>query len=161
MAIFGKDGANQGSHNGSTIISAGTQLVGDLELADDLHVDGRIEGDVGSNAGVVVGAEGQVHGQIEATSVIVSGTVDGTIRARRLEIIAGGSVTGEVHTAEFVIEPGGRFSGSSENLTDEPGGAEGRASASAKSKGENRRRSTADESATDEGDASKADPASA
>ena len=118
MAIFGKDGAKQGSHNGSTIISAGTKLAGDLCLSDDLHVDGRIEGDVFSEAGVVIGAEGGLSGRIEASSVVVSGSVDGSIKAGRLEIIAGGSVKGEVHTAELVIEPGGRFNGSSEDLSE-------------------------------------------
>jgi cytoskeletal protein CcmA (bactofilin family) len=160
VAIFGKDGAKQGSHNGSTIISAGTKLAGDLCLSDDLHVDGRIEGDIDSTADVVVGADGQVEGLIEASSVIVSGQVEGSIRARRLEIIAGGSVTGDVHTAEFVIEPGGRFSGSSENLSDEEARSENVAAASSDSAAANRR--PVDPGATSgKGRASGADPASA
>lgn len=149
MAIFGKDGAQQGARTGSTIIAAGTQFVGDLTLSDDLHVDGRIEGDVSSEAGVVIGADGRLKGRIEAATVVVSGRVEGSIKARRLEIIAGGGVEGDVHTMELVIEPGGRFNGSSEYLEEEPAPApaartaeEPAARAPAKSpgkRGENRR----------------------
>lgn len=81
-----------------------------------MHVDGRIEGDVQSESNVVVGSEGYLKGQIKAGTVVVSGRIDGSISADRLEIIAGGCVEGDVHIVDLVIEPGGRFNGSSEIL---------------------------------------------
>lgn len=116
MAIFGKERAQQGARNGSTIVAAGTQFVGNFTLTDTLHVDGRIEGDVQSESNVVIGADGYLKGQIRAATIVVSGRVDGSISADRLEIIAGGSVEGDVHIVDLVIEPGGRFNGSSEIL---------------------------------------------
>jgi len=68
----------------------------------------------------VIGSEGQLKGRVEAGNVVVSGRVEGSIKARRLEIIAGGCVEGDVHTVDLVIEPGGRFNGTSENLAEEP-----------------------------------------
>jgi len=127
MAIFGKDRAQQGTGNGSTIIAADSQLVGNLALNDTLHVDGRIEGDIESASNVVIGENGQVIGQIQAKTVMVSGRVDGSISATRLEIIAGGCVDGDLHIVDLVIEPGGRFNGSSEilsSLASEPSPAE-------------------------------------
>lgn len=120
MAIFGKDRAQQGAHNGSTIVAAGTQFVGNLTLSDTLHVDGRIDGDVQSESNVVIGGDGYLKGQIKAATVVVSGRVDGSISADRLEIIAGGCVEGDVHIVDLVIEPGGRFNGSSEILAGRP-----------------------------------------
>jgi cytoskeletal protein CcmA (bactofilin family) len=120
MAIFGKDGAQQGSRHGTTVISAGSQFVGDVALSDNLHVDGRIEGDVEAEAGVVIGEQGCVKGRIKAGTVVVSGRVEGSIAAKRLEIVAGGVVEGDVRTVDFVIEPGGRFNGSSEILDESP-----------------------------------------
>ena len=117
MAIFGKDRAQQVTGNGSTIIAADSQLVGNLALNDTLHVDGRIEGDIESASNVVIGEHGQVTGQIQAETVMVSGRVHGSISATRLEIIAGGCVEGDVHTIDLVIEQGGRFNGSSEILS--------------------------------------------
>lgn len=67
----------------------------------------------------MIGTDGRLKGRIEAATVVVSGRVEGSIKARRLEIIAGGGVDGDVHTMELVIEPGGRFNGSSEYLDEE------------------------------------------
>ena len=117
MAIFSKDRTHQGTGNGSTIIAADSQLIGNLALNDTLHVDGRIEGDIESASNVVIGEHGQVTGQIQAETVMVSGRVDGSISATRLEIIAGGCVEGDVHIIDLVIEQGGRFNGSSEILS--------------------------------------------
>ena len=79
-----------------------------------MHVDGRIDGDVQSESNVVIGADGYLKGRIKAATVVVSGRVDGSVSADRLEIIAGGCVEGDVHIVDLVIEPGGRFNGSSE-----------------------------------------------
>jgi len=117
MAIFGKDRAQQGARNGSTIVATGTEFVGNLTLSDTLHLDGRIDGDVECESSVVIGAEGYLKGRIKAATVVVSGQVDGSVSADRLEIIAGGRVEGDVHIIDLVIEPGGRFNGSSEILT--------------------------------------------
>lgn len=84
-----------------------------------MHVDGRIDGDVKSESNVVIGADGYLKGQVKAATVVVSGRVDGSISADRLEIIAGGCVEGDVHIVDLVIEPGGRFNGSSEILGSE------------------------------------------
>ena len=116
MAIFSKNRAQQNTGNGSTIIAADSRLVGNLTLNDKLHVDGHIEGDVQSESNVVIGKHGQVKGKIQAGTVVVSGCVDGSISATRLEIIAGGCVEGDVHIVDLVVEPGGRFNGSSEIL---------------------------------------------
>src|SRR6056297_1218729 len=122
MAIFGKDRAQQGARNGSTIVAAGTEFVGNLSLSDTLHLDGRIDGDVQSDSNVVIGADGYLKGRIKAATVVVSGRVDGSIAADRLEIIAGGCIEGDVHIVDLVIEPGGRFTGSSEILASETAG---------------------------------------
>ena len=76
-----------------------------------------MDGDVESESNVVIGADGYVKGRIHAETVVVSGRVDGSISAGRLEIIAGGCVEGDVHILDLVIEPGGRFNGSSEIRT--------------------------------------------
>jgi len=118
MTIFGKDRAQQSARNGSTIVATGTEFVGNLTLSDMLHVDGRIDGDVRSESSVVIGTSGYLKGQVKAATVVVSGRVEGSISAHRLEIIAGGCVEGDVHIVDLVIEPGGRFNGSSEILAE-------------------------------------------
>lgn len=83
-----------------------------------MHVDGKIEGDIESSADIAIGAEGRVQGRVQAEAVIVSGRIQGSVSARRLEILAGGAIEGDVHVVELVIEPGGRFNGSSEIVSE-------------------------------------------
>lgn len=63
---------------------------------------------------------------VQADNVVVSGRIEGSISARRLEIIAGGTVEGDVHIVDLVIEPGGRFNGSSKILVEQAEQAPGR-----------------------------------
>ncbi len=72
-----------------------------------------MEGSLRSSLNVSVGVNGQFDGEIEAKKVMISGRVDGTIDAERLEIVSTGRVTGEINVTELVIEPGGQFSGTS------------------------------------------------
>lgn len=119
MGILGRDRPQQGSSAGSTLIGADTELVGDLTLNDNLHVDGRLQGNIESSADVTIGKSGHMDGEIRAQRVLVSGRVQGRIDADRLEIVAGGEVEGNVVTVDLVIEPGGRFNGSSEIRAEE------------------------------------------
>jgi len=119
MGILGRNRPQQGAGTGSTILGSGTELVGDLTLSDSLHVDGRLEGNIRSEADVTLGESGRVDGEIHARRVLVSGTMNGRINAERLEIVAGGSVEGTISVVDLVIEPGGRFNGTSE-LSEQP-----------------------------------------
>lgn len=119
MGILGRNRPQQGAGTGSTILGSGTELVGDLTLSDSLHVDGRLEGNIRSEADVTLGESGRVDGEIHARRVLVSGTMNGRINAERLEIVAGGSVEGTISVVDLVIEPGGRFNGASE-LREQP-----------------------------------------
>ena len=73
-----------------------------------------MKGRLRSSLNVSVGVNGQFDGEIEAKKVMISGRVDGTIDAERLEIVSTGRVTGEIKVTELVIEPGGQFSGTSQ-----------------------------------------------
>jgi cytoskeletal protein CcmA (bactofilin family) len=48
-----------------------------------------------------------------AEHIVISGSFAGNIDARRLEIVAGGRVEGDVTVAELVIESGALFNGNS------------------------------------------------
>ncbi|WP_376689966.1 bactofilin family protein [Wenzhouxiangella sp. EGI_FJ10409] len=113
MGIINRGRADGGQHAGTTVIAAGSKLVGDLALSDNLHVDGRIEGTIRSEAEVAVGQEGEIVGDLQADHIVISGKFEGNIDARRLEIVSGGRVDGDLSVAELVIEPGAHFNGNS------------------------------------------------
>ncbi|NBD96366.1 MAG: polymer-forming cytoskeletal family protein [Gammaproteobacteria bacterium] len=113
MGIINRGRPDGGSHAGTTVIAAGSKLVGDLALSDNLHVDGCIEGTIRSEAEVAIGQEGRIEGDLQADHIMISGKFEGNIDAKRLEIVAGGRVDGDVTVAELVIEPGATFNGNS------------------------------------------------
>ncbi|MDZ7789539.1 MAG: polymer-forming cytoskeletal protein [Xanthomonadales bacterium] len=113
MGIINRGRPDGSQHAGTTVIAAGSRLVGDLALSDNLHVDGRIEGTVRSEAEVAIGQEGHIEGDVQADHIVVSGGFAGNIDARRLEIVSGGRVDGDISVAELVIEPGAFFNGNS------------------------------------------------
>lgn len=95
------------------MVAAGTQLTGDIELKDNFHLDGKMEGKLKSEGDVAIGRSGRLTGELSAKQVLVSGVFDGKIDADRLEIVASGQVSGEINVRELVIESGGQFIGAS------------------------------------------------
>ena len=98
----------------TTVVAAGTELVGDIKLKDNLHLDGKMEGSLVSQGDVAIGRSGRFKGDVQAKRVLVSGLLDGKVDADRLEIVASGQVSGEIKVRELVIESGGQFIGASQ-----------------------------------------------
>jgi cytoskeletal protein CcmA (bactofilin family) len=120
MGIIGRNHPKQSSGSGTTVVAAGTELVGNLALEDNLHIDGRVKGDVESKAEVIIGKPGHMEGQIKAERVLISGSFDGSIEAERLEIVSSGKLSGEVTVGQLVVESGAHFNGTSRIRGDEP-----------------------------------------
>lgn len=66
-----------------------------------------------SDSDVSIGHTGRLEGDVKAERVLVSGYVEGCLDCASLEIVAQGRVYGELHSDDFVIEPGGQFLGQS------------------------------------------------
>lgn len=60
-----------------------------------------------------MGRSGRFEGNIKAERLLVSGFVEGVIDCVCMEIVAEGRVFGELHSDDFIIEPGGQFLGES------------------------------------------------
>lgn len=120
MGLFGKSGkANKRRGGGTTIIATGTTLIGELKPEGNLHIDGRIEGNIISEYDVSIGADGSFEGEIQSHRMVVSGFARGRIECDSLEIVEQGRVLGEVSSRAFVIEPGGQFLGESRSTDEE------------------------------------------
>ena len=102
----------------TTLIAANSEINGSLTLNDNLHVDGRVEGEVKSKGDVSIGESGFFEGEIKAASIVVSGHLQGKIDCERLEIVASGHVHGELITDDLIIESGGHFIGESKIRND-------------------------------------------
>ena len=100
---------------GSTfsVFGADTAIKGDVHASADLHIDGRIEGDVTCTS-LVQGESSEVVGAISAASARLSGTVRGSISVGQLVILKSARIFGDVNYDALTIEQGaqvdGRFS---------------------------------------------------
>jgi cytoskeletal protein CcmA (bactofilin family) len=96
----------------STFSVIGTDVVikGDVTASADLHVDGRIEGDL-SCASLVQGEGSHIEGGITAESARLAGSVTGSITARELVVLKSARIHGDVHYDALTIEQGAEVEG--------------------------------------------------
>jgi cytoskeletal protein CcmA (bactofilin family) len=85
-------------------------VTGNVSASVDIHVEGRIEGDI-TCANLVQGSESLIKGAIVAESARLSGTVEGSIIARDLTILATARITGDVTYDSLTIEQGSQVDG--------------------------------------------------
>jgi cytoskeletal protein CcmA (bactofilin family) len=97
---------------GATLISQGTIVNGDLVSEGDLRIDGTINGNVSSNAKIIVGPNGYVEGNIDGGQADINGRVSGNIRVKELLQLRGEcNVQGNIAAAKLQIEPTATFNG--------------------------------------------------
>lgn len=97
---------------GSTfsVFGADTRIKGDVAATADLHIDGRVEGDVTCSA-LVQGEASEIVGAIKAETARLSGTVRGTIAVRELVVLKTARIHGDVHYDTLTIEQGAQVDG--------------------------------------------------
>src|ERR1043166_6928946 len=93
-----------------SIISSDLVVNGSLSSTGDIHIDGRVEGDVQS-VGLVIGDKAFVHGEVLAEDVTVRGRVQGAIRARKVLLCSTCHVEGNILHEAFAVEAGAFFEG--------------------------------------------------
>jgi len=89
---------------------------GDISGTQDLLIDGTIEGLIQlEERKLTVGTSARLTADINARDVVVYGYVKGSVHATgKIEIKKGGSVNGNLTTAQILIEDGADFRGSIE-----------------------------------------------
>jgi cytoskeletal protein CcmA (bactofilin family) len=75
-----------------------------------VHIEGDVEGNI-ECAELTIGPAGRVDGEVSATTVYLCGTMNGTVRARTVHIVAGARVTGEVIHETLIVAPGAYLDG--------------------------------------------------
>ena len=93
-----------------SIIGPEVIISGDLATDAQLHVDGRIDGNVRC-AGLCQGASGIIAGNIIADEARLAGTVEGTVSARSVVVEAGARIMGDIAYETVSIEAGAGIEG--------------------------------------------------
>ena len=112
VMITEKPSGNSGGGNGTTLISAGTTIKGDISSNADLRIDGTIIGNINSNAKVVIGSSGVVEGDIHGSLADIVGKTSGTIKVKELLQLRGECVVnGNIYAGKLQVEPTATFNG--------------------------------------------------
>ena len=98
----------------TTLLGRGATFEGKLTFEGTVRVDGKLKGEVFSDDVLIVGEGATVEAEIDIGEIIIQGTVNGNIRAKRsIEIHAPGRVKGDLHTPSLQIDKGVIFEGRS------------------------------------------------
>jgi cytoskeletal protein CcmA (bactofilin family) len=126
--MFGR--RKQSSTRIDTLLGKTATLNGDLEFSGGLHLDGRVNGSVRSNAddggALSVSESGFIEGNVEVTNIVMNGTVNGDMHARDRLVLGGSArVNGNVHYGVIEMAPGAVITGKLIPLgKDEPASSE-------------------------------------
>lgn len=102
--------ATGAKHTPFSLIGGDVVISGNVEASVDLHIDGRVDGDV-SCANLVQGPDSSVRGTITARAARLAGEVNGAVIADTLVIEASARITGDVTYETLTIEQGAQVAG--------------------------------------------------
>lgn len=95
-------------------------ITGNIGGEGNLHIDGRVDGDVKCHS-LIVGNAGQVNGNVTADDAKIAGTINGTVAAKSLTIESTARIVGDLSYDAVSVETGAQVEGRVKRLTrDEP-----------------------------------------
>ncbi len=103
----------------TTVLGGETAFTGVLKFDDSLKINGRFEGSIESDGFLVVENGAQVLADVRVGSLVVGGEIRGDVHAsRRLELLDGGCIHGNVRCPNLVMAEGTCILGRCEMLSD-------------------------------------------
>src|SRR5262245_54192411 len=104
--------SSNGDQNAVSTIGEDLTITGDVTSKGEIHVRGKILGDVQCVA-LVLDESGTLEGNVTAEDVIVRGRLVGSVRARRIALQANAEVEAVLHHESLSLERGTIFEGES------------------------------------------------
>ena len=103
---------NNSAMAGSTfsVLGPDIAITGDLTAKMDLHLDGKIDGNIRC-AGLVQGEASEVTGAVVADSARVAGRIKGSITAETLVILKTARIEGDISYGALTVEEGAQVDG--------------------------------------------------
>lgn len=100
----------------SSLVADNLAIVGDVNFTGGLRIDGRVDGNVVSEAGeqslVVLSEKGHVVGRVRAYDAVVNGTVEGDLEVEHfLELQPGARITGNIRYRQLQMDCGATVEG--------------------------------------------------
>lgn len=99
-----------------SVIGESLHFKGELSADEDLIVEGTVEGTINQGkCSLLLKPKGRIIADVNATKIIIEGTVEGDLRASiSVKVRKGGTVTGNISAPTVGIDDGATFNGSIE-----------------------------------------------
>ncbi|HEU0097494.1 MAG TPA: polymer-forming cytoskeletal protein [Allosphingosinicella sp.] len=112
MFLRGGKAAGAPGQGGTAFSYIGSEVVvtGDVATGSELHLDGKVLGDIACGA-LTQGASGEVRGNIKAAEARLAGLVDGAVEAGILTLEATARITGDVLYESLSVAAGAEVEG--------------------------------------------------
>ena len=95
-----------------SVISSELTIEGKIVGAGHVRIGGRFKGDVHVDGNVTIESGARVDGQVRASVVVVGGELQGNIEnAKRVELLEGGVICGDVKAGSLTVAAGSRMPG--------------------------------------------------
>lgn len=93
-----------------SVLGPDVTVTGNVTATADLHIDGRVEGDVNCGS-LAQGTDSQIFGSVTAEVARLAGSIEGTVRVKTLTVERSAKITGDVEYENITIENGGHIDG--------------------------------------------------
>lgn len=106
------------------VIAANSSWSGTLRTPSSIHVFGTVDGELRADDEVYIAEGAVVDAFIAAVTVIVAGSMTGTVECTgRLEVLPSGHVSGDVTTPTLIVHEGATVEGDLKMRAPEPDGS--------------------------------------
>lgn len=100
------------NNNTTNVLASGIEIIGSIRFQNDMHIDGKIDGEILSESGkVTIGQMADIKGDINAGEVHVYGHVNGNVKSDRCHLNGNAVIMGDITTGELSMEQGAKLSG--------------------------------------------------
>jgi cytoskeletal protein CcmA (bactofilin family) len=103
-------GKNSGLDN---FIPEGAEIIGNLNTASNLRIEGKLEGKLVSAGKLILGSSGKIIGDVECKNAQIDGLIEGNLHAADLlQLSSGSKIIGNTVSAKIILEENCQISGS-------------------------------------------------
>lgn len=96
----------------TTLLGRGSEFEGKLSFEGTVRIDGKLQGEIFTDDLLIIGEGAEVKAEINVGSIVIEGSVQGNITAKRsVEIHTPGRVRGNITTPSLYVEKGVIFDG--------------------------------------------------
>lgn len=100
------------SEGGESVIAANLTIEGKIEGSGNVRMAGRFKGDVRIDGNFNIDPGAHLTGQVLAAVVVVGGELQGNIEsAKRVDVLEGGVIVGDVKAGSITVAAGSRMRG--------------------------------------------------